>query len=73
MSVFVILLVPCCCSSVRLSLKLIKGNLLTYLHTYGFLYSYTSTFMKSHLSRYQQHQFMGIADVAINGQIFKLA
>ena len=34
MSVFVILLVLCSCNSVRMSLKLIKGNLLTYLLTY---------------------------------------
>jgi len=31
MSVFVILLVLCSCNSARMSLKLIKGNLLTYL------------------------------------------
>ena len=31
MSVSVILLVLCSCNSVRMSLKLIKGNLLTYL------------------------------------------
>ena len=33
MSVFVILLVLCSCNSVRMSLKLIKGNLLNYLIT----------------------------------------
>ena len=31
---FVILLVLCSCNSVRMSLKLLKGNLLTYLLTY---------------------------------------
>ena len=35
-SVFVILLVVCSCNSVRLALKLIKGNLLTYLQEMPF-------------------------------------
>ena len=45
-SVSVILLVLCSCNSVRMSLKSIKGNLLTYLLTFYYFQKFTSLAVK---------------------------